>query len=349
MNFKYHIQKYALQRYNTILPLPDNIEIDGKYLMDLDEDEFRLALSEIHEIFKGFYKDMVENPESFGMVACELNEDSEIGKTELNIDSETGRPKSYEDYETGKKKTVTHFNKLQGALEFLFSSVNNDITGLVVNLEELKKMKVRKLPEVLKRLEEQGFEVMEDGGYLNITHENRNIFKIFATCNLSCLTWTNVAADKKLKDSCVDFIVASMFNDNDRKFFEVLHEFLLSKKFTYKMKETAWIRYIVKGKLEFLAHKPDMKSGFFIKIRLANLDKYANILETVTENVRENVLNAYYCRGCSPCKSNAYRFSYKSKKYVKCCRGCYHFYNLTLDDFPSIKLLIENELPYYLS
>ena len=65
---------------------------------------------------------------------------------------------------------------------------------------------IGKRPEVLKRLEEQGFEIIEDSGYLHITHKNKKIFKVLAVCGLSCLAWANVAADKKIKNTCAEAV-----------------------------------------------------------------------------------------------------------------------------------------------
>ena len=347
MNFKYYIQKYAIRRCNTIIPLPADVKIDEKYLVDLSDEEFRFALSEIHEIFKRLYNEMYENPESFGMVVYKLAEDYKTARTKLNIDINYGRPSQTEEHKIGVQKTITHFNKFENAIDLIFSSVNSKLTGLSVDYEKLRKLKVRKLPEVLKRLEDQGFEIIEDGAFLNLTHENRDIFKVFSACGLSCLTWGKIAKNQVIKDSCIDFFVSSVFEDEDKKFITDIHDLLLPKGFIYKIKGFSDnIRYTKKGKLEFLSIGFDWTS-IVVKIRLANLDKYINILDQVSERVRDNILDAYYCRGCAPCKTKSYQFSYKNKKYVKCCRGCYHFYHLAPDDFPSIKLLLENELVYY--
>jgi len=330
--------------YNVILPMPDNVKIDEKFLKDLDEDEFRSALSDIHSIFRGFYKSMAENPESCGIPAIEI-----VGVKRTGRDYKTGELLKDKDFEAGKEKTLNHYYKLQKVFVNIFSSVNSDMTGFTV---DLNKFKVRKRPKVLERLKEQGFEIFEDGNYLHITYpDNKNIFVLFAAHGFSCVTWTNFAADKKYKNICIDFLTAQVFDEADKEYFMNLHKYLLSNGFTYKQKRYSdgigdiTIRYERKGKLEFVAYSTGTKT---IKIRLANLDKYTTALDSVTEIVRNNILEGYFCRNCAPCKSKAYRLSYKGKGHIKCCVGNYHFYNTTLEDFPSIKLLMENELPYYL-
>ena len=103
MTFTYIIQKNAMEACNTILPLPENIKIDKKYLQNINENEFRSALREIHGIFQRFYNNMAVSPEDFGMIKCSFDEDFDKGMT----------------------KTISCFNKLKRALDLIFTSVNN--------------------------------------------------------------------------------------------------------------------------------------------------------------------------------------------------------------------------------
>lgn len=98
MEFTCLIQKNAWQCYQTILSMPDNIVLDPKFLVDLSEDEFRSTLEEIYYLFRNFYKQMANDPESFGMIRYDL------GNNESN------------------RKNAQQFNKLQHVLELIFCS-----------------------------------------------------------------------------------------------------------------------------------------------------------------------------------------------------------------------------------
>ena len=323
MEFTCLIQKNAMQSYQTILSLPDNAVIDPKFLVDLSEDEFRCALDEIYYLFRNFYKRMADDPDSYGMIRYSL-----------------------EDNEAGCKKNAQQFNKLQHVLELIFSSVNNSKTSLDVDYTQLKNLKARKLPYILERLKEMGFEISQSNNILKFTHENNNIFVIFAICGIKCLNWTFFTSDTKTHTTCIDFIYASIFSEENRQVFLDMHSYLLQKDFTFKLKLNSNTRYTKKGKLDFFVQKNDLRNGFYIKMRLANIHKYIHLLDAVTSNVRENILNGYDCIGCNDCKIR-YKFTYQEKKYVKCSLGNFYIYDPKPEDVPSIKCLLEAELPYY--
>ena len=80
-------------------------------------------------------------------------------------------------------------------------------------------------------------------------------------------------------------------------------------------------------------------------MRLANLSQYIALLDSVTDNVRNNIINGYNCTGCNNCATR-YKFKYKGKSYVKCALGNFYVYNPRVADIPSIKLLLEAEMPF---
>ena len=80
-----------------------------------------------------------------------------------------------------------------------------------------------------------------------------------------------------------------------------------------------------------------------VKACLWNIDTYREVFSSCSDNIKNDVLNAYNCKSCnSHCKGGA-AFSFEDKQYQKCVGCCFYFSNLCDEDWNSLSLLIKKE------
>lgn len=199
-----------------------------------------------------------------------------------------------------------------------------------------------------------------------LTAVNETLKAAYKNYNVNCgdfLTFCDFRALTNYKRTYEDMLV--LLNDHSRAIAEQIIEYGLSlgirpvkctyfKRVEFKKKgKIVFILDVIKGKnlkinigfaeiggqaFDLIAKVVDQyedKETFARFWRLANIQKYVSILDTVTSNVRENILNGCDCIECSNCKIR-YKFTYRGEEYVKCSLGNFYVYNPKPDDIPSI-------------
>lgn len=88
--------------------------------------------------------------------------------------------------------------------------------------------------------------------------------------------------------------------------------------------------------------------GMTIQLRIEDENSFAK-LDDLTENIREQILNASDCRSCSSkCDGKRYVFTYHGTEYTKCQFLCSNFRFRVADDndVDSVTKLVEQELAF---
>ena len=70
-------------------------------------------------------------------------------------------------------------------------------------------------------------------------------------------------------------------------------------------------------------------------------------LQDLNENIRNQIINAADCGGCSTkCEGKKYVFAYQGKEYTKCRFICnnFRFQNIEKDDISDLMSIITNEI-----
>lgn len=340
MEEKYYIQRIARKELNKIVEVPDGFEVSDKLLTEIDRSKFISAVKALHEVFKNIYKDVIIRPELYGIVCYEIGSD-----------------------EKKLKNTANYFSKMVRMLTMMFQEVSETKDSLSIDVEKMKSFKCRKLEYVLERLSEQGFvfEGLENGYDLkNINTikifypSNPNVFRVLKVCGgLSCLDYTTLSDNKKLKEQSIDFIYNSLTSDFSKKMLDILHEKFLNNNFQYKIKHK--IRYGLKNKKEFLFFIVNKSGGVDLKIRLNHLEKYQHLIDECSEKVKNSIIKSKDCTHCNYCGvcTTQIVIKYQDTTYTKCNPHWWWvnfvFNDVDENDFDSIMKLVNAELPYYVS
>ena len=146
----------------------------------------------------------------------------------------------------------------------------------------------------------------------------------------------------------------SDLTESNQNLLSSLHKIL--KQHGFKWKDKTGLRYWYKGKKEFMIFYQNQRDGSArIKIRLAHIEEYEQILETCSDTIKKYIYNATECHYCGNC-TNQIHLNYEGKTLNICNSTSWWVFcmflkleNLSENDIESLTNLIKHELPFYLT
>jgi len=351
MEYKYYIQEYAKKRVDNILPVPSDYSLKGNF-----GSNFISNFSELTELLKGIYKDVIKNPDAY---KCDLYPLDQEPRGKQGIDNESN----------------TSLDRIVKCLRTLCDCGELKGKKLKVNVTQFKKQikKVKDYSAIMEKMKVFGFQFQETNDK-NII-KNINNPNIIPTMKIYMNCWNDVLNDEYLKSEikkngygCIAYYYDFYLFDykvtaNPRKLDEL--QAVKDDCYTWdKDKKNTYIKFYEYSKKYSAIHFTKGNyfigkkrictfydcSGNFMKLKLKKLLNYMTEIEKLPENLQEcfsekaSKCTRCGCLGNNPdtC-SNKIIWNFNGKKYIGCSMGSFYFNNIKEKDIPLLFKLLEYE------
>jgi len=357
----YFVQEIAR---NYLKNLPDGTEeftVHQKHLHGLSEEEFKDGYYALILFMRGLYADIIKDPSSFGMPL---------------IDAATG------DHGVDYSKSHSGFVRVPRLLLAigLAGMLNTDMTLSISGGEFLKitkKLIVTGVNSLLQHLADYGFEITGFAKKVNLYDE---ITIGYPDCRalpavLSSFAKAHTAATSgrwyadiehfymmtpqliESETPKIKFGIEYLYrclNGENREIAKVLHDFVVGKNHKTKTLFSGFMRNIwtcsytgIKTKKTIMSLKT-RQDRLRVKLNLENIREYMDAIMQMPGYIRENIRsNGDPCNRSHQCFSKCiggFAFEMDGIAYKTCRVSAFWFNNLSIDDIPYIKNLLELEM-----
>jgi len=347
---KYHIHRMARQLLDQISPVPDGLVVPDKHLNGLDNDDFVGALRLYQGIIESMLRDVINAPESFELPCIPLDE-------ALSKPVAAKQGKAF--------YSLTHIFRAIGQ-----TGVFMPDGGLHVNIDAFKRAKIGFNPLyvinphiLLQRLTDYGFEyegLCEDCslknryGFTVYYPDNPHllrVLKVFGSLHVRAVDYRYLFVDEddlQLNNFyTVDDVLRRLIHQEDREFLLAVHEKLAGCGYPYHTFSPIYngVGYRYKDGAEMLLFEINHSDETSIKFTPRHVAAYQRILSSLSENIRNVLLNDHNCTGCGKCTDSP-SFIYDGKAFSKCMDNRVwrpRFTNLNEDDRKSVLMMLDCE------
>jgi len=323
---EYCCQNTARNLLDHFIPIPDNFNVNPNCLYGLSKDEFIGGLRTLTEIIQSMYSDMIQNPAEYGLPLVE------------DIVYEKYNPKAAASG-SSPSRLITTLYSIVHCGDF----ANNEITvNKKLFTEKLKTHKAANVPMILKKLCDNGFIISgfngksfdknsdtftfsyADGGdvvpALYGYMLNAAIYKV-AILSLNyflAIPQTEWSADLHTS------IFAKYLSGSENDFYVKFNRHIVAQGLhvgngdDYNI-HTYRVEYFInpKDKSRFIACYSEF-GQLRVSMRLRNIDRYANYLETLPERVKQVFRKESTCRYCQEPCGQRYAWTFEGVTYTVC-------------------------------
>lgn len=333
----YCCQNTLQNLYDHIVPVLDDFNVNHSCLFGTNKDDFIIGLKELTEIIKSIYADMINNPAEYGLPLVE-----DIEYKPFNPKAAISKKSSF--------RLVALLYTLARNSELKGNDLKVNENNFSKELKNLKSMfKVTNSKMIFNKLRNYGF-IYEDNtfsysdnhsvipalyGYMkNVPLQKPAIFS---------LNYNFAATDLPSHST----VFTEYLSENEREFFILLNEFMLSE--CFNIGNTGDYN-IFSYSIEYLMDSKDDKrivrcySDFGklgVWLKLHNSDCYDYYIEKLPEKIKQIFRKESSCKFCiESCGARIFR-TFEGTEYTDCGYGNYFIItSFDLDDIKYYKQII---------
>jgi len=337
------------------------MNVHPRFMHTLDAGEFHDGFLALMRLMRSLYTDVMNNPADFGMPLVDAVEENPTNTVHL---------KSHEGF-----KRVPHILLILGAAGRLNADMTLSVSGKDL-IAAAKNVKLVKMPEVLGKLTEYGFEIdgftktIKDGDELTIGYPDcralitalKSMSDAQSVIGKGDLRRNNAYFYMMMPDILVSetvkepkLRVGSMhnaLNGNNRKIAEMFDE-CVGGKAKAAVKTMGFMRndwnstYTgVKSKRVLMTLKAE-QDDLNIKLNLEHIGEYMDAVNALPDNLRDRIINnSWNCNqaNCNPKCAGGFAFVIDGTTHKKCRCGAFGFRNVSAGDAAHLKTLLEIEM-----
>jgi len=336
---EYCCQNAAQDYLDHVIPVPNDFNVNPSCLSGLSKEDFIGGLKALTEIIKSLYGDMVRNPAEYGLPLVE------------DIKYEKFNPKAADSAHSSRR--------LISLLHTLAQCGELSNTEILVNkkfyLEACKKLKpmykISNGDMIFKKLCDFGFIVEGFNGKtfdkhsefftLSYPDDGRVVPALYGYMNntplkkhaLFSLNYFLAIPENELPVNNHQMIFAEYLSGDEKKFYARFNEYIMADGLTMGVSDdysniSFAVEYLIRPKdktrlIACYSHNGKLR----MRLRLRNIDGYADNLETLPERIKQLFRKESNCRFCqTPCGyQNSWRF--EGKAYTVC--GYDQYFDIT--------------------
>jgi hypothetical protein len=362
VHMQYYIQEIAGNYLKNLSGEAEDFKVAPVFLYGTDRQDFVSGYNALVRLFKSLYNDIISNPASFGMLLKEM----EISNAKNS------------DY-TGSGQSLVRVPNLLfvlGAEGELQPDMSLRLEGAKLTAAA-KELKITGLPLLLKKLTDYGL-VMEG---LNKTVKENDVIAVSYPDNRYMLIalkalaeamlilnkgdrkkpkayfymlHSGLLASEKVKNPKLGLTHMRRTLDIEKqKMAEALDETVSAFcKLTVRMGgflrndwSCVYTGSASKKVVLSLSTVQDRRSA---KLNLQNINKYIDTIAEYPENIRETIKTCGWdCGHCHDSCAGPFSFEFEGKAYNKCRCGAFAFQDISKDELPYCKELLNKELEYH--
>ncbi|WP_058301267.1 hypothetical protein [Gorillibacterium timonense] len=354
MNHLYHVQREVTAYYRHIPHVPDDFPVDPNLLGFMEEAEFRYAFKELAERVGQVYRDMEENPSSYGVPLSDIHE--------VNENKEDGNL---------AKASWRSVKRLGDVLQAIGSLGVLDGDGLRIPLADFRQTlkKMTRFQLILDRLIDFGFAIEEydgakfrkDAAFFVVSYPDNprlpSVLKAYALSpgfhaddphEFYYMDYKRVADRDKLPSNAAALDLAALLDEDHGLLLILLHEhFVGSMGLSAHYKDDS-LEYFQKKK-RVARFMIDFHTGdVMVILKLKDMDAYGLVIDSLPPELR-TYFEKGNCRYCDFQQATAEWCKFRLSWTIDDCRqeGCgfdnFNFINPGSRSYASFARLMELE------
>jgi len=358
---KYYIQEIADNYLKNLVQEPEAISVVRSFLHGLDINEFEEGYIALLRLIRSLYTDIKNDPGAFGMPLIEAVEDNP---------KNTDYTKSHDGF-----KRVPNILLVLGTTGTLSSK-----QSLIINGKELiaaaKNVKIVKMPELLNKLIDYGFEIkgynktVKDTDELTIDYPDCRamlpVLKSMADIQKEIgkgdlrrnnayfyMMMPEILAASKIKEPVLklDHMLQALSKNNEiiaKKFNDCINGKAKIKVRTIDFMRNRWhaVYTGIKSK-QALCTLRNEQNEMSVKLNLEHINDYIDVVMKIPDKLQNDIRNgAWSCNQseCNPKCAGGFKFEIDGIAYNKCRGGAFTFTNISTDEASYLIKLLELEM-----
>ena len=332
MNKHLYCCQNAIQNfYDHIISVPDNLNVKDSCLFGISEHDFTVGLSELTEVIKSIYTDMIQNSADYGLPLVE------------DIEYSPFNPKAA-DSKNSAHRLYALFSTLVKNGELKDAEIIVDETKLSESLKKLRpRYKVANSKKIIQKLRDFGF--IYDNNVLSYPDNPKIIPALYAYMNVASIDCPAAFSFNYIFTMCNapvhQEVIAEYLSGDERTFFTRLNAFMEDSGFVigdesdyraFSFSIEYWID--TKDKKRIVRCHTD-NGRLCVLLKLHSSDCYDYYIESLPENVKQMFRKESGCRACrEDCTYRLYR-TFEGVSYIDCGYG--NWFTVTEYDLKDVK------------